>query len=181
MLVELFRVSEVWAAASGAEHHAAPITQLIFPLVNFLIFVYLIKRFAVPLIQGYLKSRREGLLSAVREADEGKNQAEAAVRDYRQRLARLTQEVRQIEDSLKADGEREKTKLLREAEELVTRIKEDARFLADQEIKVARQKIREEMAGMACANAAELLRRNLSGADHDRLVEEFVQGIGQVR
>jgi F-type H+-transporting ATPase subunit b len=181
MLVELFRASEVWAAASGAEHHAAPISQLIFPFLNFLIFVYLIKRFVVPLIKGHLKSRREGLLSAVREADEGKKRAEAAVRDYRERLARLNQEVRQIEDSLKTDGEREKTKLLREAEDLASKVKEDARFLAEQEVKVARQKIREEMAGNARANAAELLRRNLSAADQERLVEEFVQGIGQVR
>lgn len=181
MLVELVRASEAWAAASGAEHHAAPVSQLLFPFLNFLIFVYLIKRFVVPIIQNYLKSRREGLLGAVKEADEGKRRAEAAVRDYRERLARLNQEVRQIEESLKADGEREKTKLLRDAEELASKIKEDARFLADQEVKAARQGIREEMAGTARSNAEELLRRHLSGADHDRLIEEFVQGIGQAR
>lgn len=180
-LLALFSTAGAWASAAGAEHHAPSIHQLWFPLINFLIFVYLIKRFAVPIIQDYLKSRREGILTAVREADEGKKQAEATVRDYRERLARLSQEGKQIQDSLKDEGEREKTKLLREAEGLASKIKEDAQFLAEQEVKVVRQKIREEMADRARNVAAELVRRNLSSADQGRLVEEFVRGIGQTR
>ena len=168
-LLELFSLAEAWASAAGAEHHAPSIHQLWFPLINFLIFVYLIKRFAVPLIQDYLRSRREGILAAV------------TVRDYRERLVRLSQEVKQIEDSLKDEGAREKTKLLDEAQGLAAKIKEDARFLAEQEVKIARQKIREEMADRARASAAELVRRNLSSADQGRLVEEFVRGIGQTR
>lgn len=178
---ELFGVAQAWAAGAGAEPHAAPISQLLFPVLNFLIFVYLIKRFVVPLIQGYLKSRREGVLTAVREADEGKKQAETTVRDYRERLARLDAEVRGIQEALKAEGEREKNKLLREAEGLAAKIKEDTRFLAEQEIKVARQKIREEMAERARTTATELVRRNLSPADQGRLVDEFIQDIGQAK
>lgn len=180
-LLELFSVAEAWASAAGAEHHAPSIHQLWFPLINFLIFVYLIKRFAVPIIQDYLKSRRQGILTAVSEADEGKKRAEATVRDYRERLARLSQEVTQIQDSLKDEGEREKNKLLSEAEGLASKIKEDAQFLAEQEVKVARRQVRAEMADRAQSAAAELIRRNLSSADQGRLVEEFVRGIGQVR
>jgi F-type H+-transporting ATPase subunit b len=180
-LLELFQAAEAWASAAGAKHHAPSIHQLWFPLINFLIFVYLIKRFAVPIIQDYLKSRRQGILTVVKEASDAKTQAEALVRDYRERLVRLGQEVKQIQTSLKDDGEREKNKLLSEASGLASKIKEDAQFLAEQEVKVARQKIREEMADRARASAAELVRRNLSSADQGRLVEEFVQSIGQVR
>jgi len=36
----LFAVSELWASsAAGAEEHAASVTQLLFPSINFLIFL----------------------------------------------------------------------------------------------------------------------------------------------
>jgi len=64
---------------------------------------------------------------------------------------------------------------------LAAKIKEDAGFLADQEVKIARQKVREEMAARAEAAARELVRRNLSAADQGRLVEDFIQNIGPTR
>jgi len=181
-LLSLFTAAEVWAsAAGGAEHHTAPITQLIFPLLNFLIFAYLVKRFAIPLIQDYLRSRREGIVTSLREAAEGKKKAEAMVEDYRGRLAKLDHEVQSIQAALRAEGEREKTKLLREGELLAAKIKDDGRFLAEQEIKLARQRIREEMASRAEATARDLIRRYLSAADQRRLVEDFVRDIGHER
>jgi F0F1-type ATP synthase membrane subunit b/b' len=64
---------------------------------------------------------------------------------------------------------------------MAVKIKEDADFLADQEVKIARQRIREEMANQAEATARELVRRNLSAADQSRLVQDFIQSIGQTR
>jgi F0F1-type ATP synthase membrane subunit b/b' len=61
---------------------------------------------------------------------------------------------------------------------MALKIKEDANFLADQEVKIARQKMREEMANQAERAARELVQRNLSGADQSRLAAEFIQTIG---
>lgn len=180
-LFELFGLAQAWASAVEAEHRAPSINQILFPLANFLIFAYIIKRFALPLVRDFLKSRREEILATVKEANENKQRAEAMVQAYKGRLARLDQEVQSIQASLRADGEREKNKLLTEAEAAVAKIKEDARFLADQEVKVARQKIREDMANQAEAAAREIVQRNLSSADQRRLVEDFIQNIGQVR
>src|SRR5262245_48122724 len=71
--------------------------------------------------------------------------------------------------SLRAEGEKEKAKLLSDAQTLAAKIKEDAQFLADQEVRVARQKIREEMAGEAEARARELVQHHLSSTDQGRL------------
>jgi F0F1-type ATP synthase membrane subunit b/b' len=64
---------------------------------------------------------------------------------------------------------------------MAAKIKDDARILADQEVKMARQKIREEMAIQAEATARVLLERNLSVDDQNRLADEFIQSIGQAR
>jgi F-type H+-transporting ATPase subunit b len=173
--------AEAWASRAGAEHHAPSLTGIIFPLVNFLIFALIIYRYALPPVRSFFKSRREEVLTAIQDAAQSKQKAAAVVQEYQGRLARLDQEIHSIQASLRADGEREKTRLLREADGLAVKINEDARFLADQEVKIARRKIREEMANQAEANARELVKRHLSAGDQGRLVEDFIHNIGQIR
>lgn len=177
-LFELFSTTQAWASAAETEHHGPSINDLWFPLANFLIFAFIIIRYAFPLVRNFLRSRRDEVLTTVNQAAAKKQQAEAVVKDYQARLARLNQEVQSLRAALRDEGEREKAKLLRDAETLAAKIKEDARFLADQEVKVARHKIREEMASQAEATARELVQRNLSAADQSRLVEDFIRRIG---
>ena len=178
-LFDFLTVAQAWASAAEAEHHAPSINQIWFPLANFLIFVWILKRFALPLVRDFLRSRREEILTTVQASAESKRRAEAIVQDYKDRLAVLDQEVQSIQASLRAEGERQKTKLLEEAQALTKKILDDARFLADQELKMARQKIREEVASLAEAGARELVKRHMTPADQLRLAEEFLGGIGQ--
>ena len=180
-LLELFVATQAWASAAEAEHFAPSIGQIWFPLGNFLIFAFIIVHYALPPIRNFLRSRRDEVFAAIQEAAARKQQAEALVQNYRGRLARLDQEVQTIQASLQAEGEKEKTKLLSETKMLAGKIKEDARFLADQEIKAARQKVREEMALRAETTARELIQNHLSASDQSRLAEDFIQGIGRVR
>jgi F-type H+-transporting ATPase subunit b len=181
-LLAFLSLSELWAAPSAvAEKHAASITQLIFPLINFLIFVYLLKRFLMPFVKGHLRSRREEIAAAVKEADEARARAEALLRDYRRRLARLDEEGREIRDALSAEGERGKLKLIADAEELARRIKADADFLAEQEVKLARQQLMREIARLAREDAEKLVQGHLNPADQKRLVKEFLSGVGEAR
>lgn len=178
--IEFLGTAQAWASAAEAEHHAPSIHQIWFPLANFLIFAFVIVHYALPLVRDFLRSRREEVLATVREAAVKKQHAEAIVREYRERLARVEQEMASIVASLQAEGESEKSKLLSDAQALAVKIKEDARLLADQEVRMARQKVREEMANQAEARARELVQRHLSATDQGRLVEDFIQSIGQV-
>ena len=179
-LFAILFLSDLWAAPSpGIEEHAASVTQVIFPLINFLIFFYLIKRFLLPMIKDHLRTRREEIVAALGEADESKRNAELMIRDYRARLARMEEEARKLREMFCAEGEREKARLLREAEELAAKIRADADFLAEQELKLARQKVREEIARLAQAAAQKVIQDHLTPADQKRLVEEFLSGVGQ--
>lgn len=179
-MVELFVAAQAWAAPAG-EHHPSSIHDIWFPLANFLIFAYILKRFAVPVVADYVRSRRQEVLSAMARAAEGKERAQALLADYQRRLERVEDEARSIQVLLTADGERERSKLLAEAETMATKIKEDARFLAAQEVKLARQLIRQEIGEQAAAGARELILRHMSATDQARLVQQFISNIGQVR
>ena len=124
---ELFGVAQAWASAAEAEHHAPSIHQIWFPLGNFLIFAFIIVHYALPPVRNFLRSRYDEVLAAVRAAALRRQQAEAIVQDYMGRLARVEQELQSIAVSLRDEGEREKAKLLRDAQTLAAKIKEDAR------------------------------------------------------
>jgi F-type H+-transporting ATPase subunit b len=165
----------------AAEGHVASINQLFFPLINFLIFLYLLKRFLVPVIQDYLRSRRERLMSALEEAQGKKKSAEAALLNYRERLGKSAEEARALSETFRTDGERQKAKIISDAEEMARKITLDAQFQAEQEVKVARQRLRRELAGAARAEAEKLIRRHLEPGDQERLVEEFLSQLEGIR
>jgi F-type H+-transporting ATPase subunit b len=165
-----------WASpVIAAEGHGASASQLWLPLINFLIFGYLLKRFALPILRRYLSSRHRDIAAAIDEAAGAQRQAETNAREFRERIARMGEEATRLHLELRGVGETEKAKLLKEAENLAAKLRTDADLLAEQEIKAARQALREEIAGAAREAAAKRLRSHLQEADQKRLVEEFVR------
>jgi F-type H+-transporting ATPase subunit b len=181
VIYDFLFAAQAWASSAAGEHHGPSIHEIWFPLANFLIYAFILVRFALPAVLSFLRSRRQEVVAAIEDASAKRRQAEAFVQDYRARLAGLEKEIAAVSVSLRQDGELLKNKLLEEANVLAGKIKEDARLLADQEFNVARQKLLEEMADRAEAAARDLARRNLSAADQGRLVEEFMQSVGQAR
>jgi len=181
-VADFFSTAQAYAsAAAEAEHHTPSINDIWFPLINFLIYAFIIVKFALPLIRDFLKTRREEIVAKLAEASAKKQAAEALVRDYRSRLAGLGKEVQSLQAALREDGEREKSRLVSEAQTTAVKITQDANFLADQEVRSARQKLREDMADEAEATAQQLIERNISAADQSRLVDDFLRSVGQSR
>ena len=174
--VEAFFVP-VALAASGGEAHSSSIVELVFPLINFLIFAYLVKRFGIPPLVQYLKTRREKIVNAVSSAADAKSQAESYVQKYRELLGRLEEEEERIKTECRAEAEREKARMLAAAEETAAKLKADAAFLAEQEVKIARHQVRVWLADAAQAAAAKAVQDHLTPDDQTRLVDDFTQQI----
>jgi F-type H+-transporting ATPase subunit b len=179
LLVNLF--FSVPAFAMEAEEHAASATELIFPFLNFLIFLFLIYRFVVPMARDYFNKRRADIAAAVSEGEEAKRRGEALLADYRGRLARLGDELAAIRGALRADGDKEKAKLLADAADTAQRIKSDADLLADQEVRLARAELKRDIVARAGATAERLVRENLTPADQKRIVGEFLSEVEAAR
>lgn len=179
--LDLFMATNAWASSPGAEHHVPAIGEVVLPAINFIIYVAVLYYFALPAVRNLLRSRREEIVTTIAQASAKKQQAEALVNDYRAKIARVDQEVQSIQTARRADAEQEQAKMLSEAEAMAVKVREDARFLADREVSIAREMLREELASQAEAMARELVQRNISAADQGRLAQEFIQHIGQSR
>jgi F-type H+-transporting ATPase subunit b len=179
--LNLFIAANAWASAAGAEHHVPTIGEVILPAINFIMYAALIYHFALPMVRNLLRARRDEVVATIAQASTKKQQAEALVAEYRAKVARVDQEAQSIQASRRADAERERAKTLSEAEAMAVKVREDALFLADREVNIAREMLREELASQAEAMARELVQRNISPADQGRLAQDFIQNIGQAR
>ena len=76
-----------------------------------------------------------------------------------------------------AEGEAEKEKIIQKAEMVAARIKEMAALSIDQEIKRSTQELKKEVAEQATQMAEELIRKEITPTDQNKLVEEYLQKV----
>jgi F-type H+-transporting ATPase subunit b len=179
--LELFTAASAWASEAGAEHHTPSIGEVVLPAINFIIYAGVLYYFVLPLVRSFLRSRREQVIATINQASAKKQQAEAFVKEYRGKLAAVEQEAKSFTALVREEAERERAKSLTDAQAMAAKIRDDARFLGEREVSIAREQIREELANQAETIARELLQRNLSAADQGRLAQEFIRHLGQPR
>ena len=119
----------VRAAEEGGGHEAGnPWVSLFWKFVNFSILaggLYFALRKTVS--EG-LVSRQEAVRKALQEAREAKEAAEAKYREYKDKIARLEEEVRTIHDDFRAEGERQRDRIIREAQDQAAQVVLDRIF-----------------------------------------------------
>jgi F-type H+-transporting ATPase subunit b len=175
----------VWAVEEGSAGHGghaeggSPGLGLVFSVVNFLLFVFVLRKYALPVVRESLKRRRATIEQALNEGKKAKEEAEALRREYEQRLAGLAAEQERLRQQAVADAEREKQRILEEARKLAERARLDAQQTAQREVAEARRILRQEVAEQAVRLATELVRSHMAPSDQSRLVQDLVKEVRQ--
>ncbi|OGP94455.1 MAG: hypothetical protein A2V53_01400 [Deltaproteobacteria bacterium RBG_19FT_COMBO_56_10] len=146
-------------------------------IINFVILavgVYLVWTKA---ISGLLTRRGSEIKNAIEEARKAKDAADRNAAEYREKLAILDSRVAEIHNELKLEGEAEKARIIAESARSAESLKAQAKIAAEQEIKKARIEIREEAARLAVQLAEEILKKELSPADQERLVKGYLNNL----
>jgi F0F1-type ATP synthase membrane subunit b/b' len=125
-----------------------------------------------------LTARRASVAKEIEEAQKMRHEAEARAVKYQEKLRHLEVELGEMRDSLRASGEVERDRIVREAEEKATRMEKDARFLVDQELKQMRGELTRDAIELAVAAAEEMLRKRITSADQERLAEDYLSQLG---
>jgi F-type H+-transporting ATPase subunit b len=170
----------LWAVEEGHGGHAESGSQqltLIFSAVNLILFILVLRKYALPAVRGSLKKRRETVLQALNEGKKAREEAEALRREYEEKLSGLAAEQERLRQQALIDAEREKERILEEARKMAERARAEAQQIAQREVEEARRLLRQEVTAQAVRLAAEIVRSSLAANDQSRLVQEFVQGV----
>lgn len=146
-------------------------------LLNSAVLYWLLVRFAKKPIASALKARKTTLLRGMEEAAQMKQEAEARLADYEQKLQTVDQEIERVREDMRSAGQSERKRILAEAKEKRSRMERDAQLLISQEFKAARVGLLAEMSKNALRSAENTLRSKVTPADQARLAENYLAGI----
>ena len=160
-----------------AAHHAT-VGDLLWPALNFVIFVALLVRFLRAPAVEYFRARAVRLREALQAGTRARAEAEA----LRATLARDVENLPALRSQLRADlratAEREREALLALGRTAAERMRSDARLLAEHEFAAARAALRAEVIEEAVRQATALIRQAIRPEDQEQFVREFVAGAG---
>jgi F-type H+-transporting ATPase subunit b len=163
------------------EHHAEhipTIASLLWPVVNFGLFVGVLVRYLAGPLREFFRARTERLRDELAAGDHARRDAEA----LRAQLARDVAELPTARERLKADllstATRERDAMLAQGRQTAERIRRDAALLAEQEVASARRTLRDELVAAAIREATTLVRSATQPSDQERFVADFVVRAG---
>ena len=173
MIVTVLLCPALALAAEGAEEpgtwHA-----LLFYIVNFGLFVWIVKRYGGPQIVAFFKDRARNIRTNLSRADEALREARQLAGRAAALSAGLTAEKERIGAELASETAYQVKQLGTLGRESVARIKRDAVLGVAAAREAGQRRLRESLAAAAGGLAKELVRRDFQAADQTRLLANFV-------
>lgn len=153
--------------------------SLIAAFVNFGLLLAILFGVALKGINASLAERRATIAKDLEEAARLKAEAEKKHEEYKQRLAKLDEELAQIRGEMQKAGEAERDRIVAEAEKKAERLRKENEFLIEQRLKSLREDLTREAVVSAIDAAEKVLREKTNADDQQRLSRAYVAGISE--
>lgn len=171
----LYTASPVLAAEEGSHSGGS---DMLWRIVNFAILaIALFFTFRYLKVKDFFADRKKIIMSGLEEAKKAKEYAEKKAKEFELKFSSLDKRLEEIYQEIREEGEIEKKRIIEEAIKMAGRIQEQAMLAAEQEIKKAKEEIKGEIAKIAVEMAEEILRNEMTAADHERLIKEYLEKV----
>lgn len=164
------------ALAAGDAEGGSDLTLRVINLAILLVVLWIAARKP---IQAFFMGRRDEIVGEVEAAAKLRTEAEARYSGFQRQLANLDNELDEIRRGAHDRAQAEKQRILDDAGVAAERIRNDARAAVDQELRRARDELRKEASDLSIELAGGLLRNQVTDADRDRLIDEFIAEVEQ--
>ena len=174
-LTMLAGTADLWA--SGGEKGEFS-SAVIWQIIAFVLLIVILSRFAKKPLASFLSRRQAEVQSAIEQSARKKEEAEILLSEWQRKVNSLNQEVEELHQRIRAEGEAEQKKIVSRAKEEGERIRQQAGVITEQEVAKARAALKKEMVDLSVALAEKLLKEAIKPQDQERLIREY---IGKVR
>lgn len=175
----LFAGGVALAAGAGADR-SGDLLDLLYRFINFallVIILWVVLKKAN--IKGLFAARGEEIEKRLEALKTGKEEAERKYRDLEKQVREFEQSKKGILDQFRAEGLAEKQRIIAEAEARVKQILDQAQSTMVREVESAKDRLRQELLGLAAQKAEGILAKGMTEQDQDRLVDEFIERVGK--
>ena len=154
-----------------------PVT-LISQICNLFIQLFLVKKFFLDKIKAILDQRRAAADEQLTAAESAKAEAMQIKETYEQNMQEAKAQASEILDRAQKTATTRGEEIIRQANEEAAQLKQKAAADIALEKKKALNDAKDEISGVAMAIAEKVVERQLDSADHDKLINQFIDGLG---
>ncbi len=148
-------------------------------ICNLFLQMYLIKRFLFKPIRNILEKRKAAADAQILDATKAKEEAEAMKAEYEQNMKEAYDKASDILSTAQKSAAKQSEDIIREASVQAVAIKEKAEKDIALEKRKAVNEIKDEIGDMAMEIAGKVIEREISAKDHEKLIDEFIEKVGE--
>ena len=150
----------------------------LFILLNTLTIFFVAKKFLFGPVMQMIEDRQNEIDTMYTDADTAKAQAQQLRTEYEEKLAQAQQTGEKIVKEATARGQARQEDILRQANAEANAIRQKAEADIAQEKKKAINDAKDEISVIALAIAGKVVGRELNDSDQNRLVDQFIENLG---
>ena len=148
-----------------------------FHILNFVVLLLVLYFWALPRAREYMIKRHDHAKAELVEASRLKDEADAKLAEYKRLMAGLEAEVLQIREQFRADGERERARVVAEAEESAAKMRAAAEKQIRQETAKLRAELEHEVVLQVLASTEAKVRAQLNAATQRDMANDYIQAL----
>jgi F-type H+-transporting ATPase subunit b len=172
-----FSANDLWAAGGGGGIPGEVFWQIISFVLLLLLLISVLKN---P-IRAFLRKRQEEIKSSLEQSAKKEGESQKTFENWEKKLNSLSQEVADLHQKISQEGEVERQRIVERALEEGDRIRQQAKVVAEQEVKKARTALRREMVALSIELAEKLLKEATHPQDQERLVRDYIGKMREIR
>jgi len=129
-------------------------------------------------VRDFFKNRSLEIAKAIRESNEARERAVAALADMERKVKDLEAETGRLIEDARVRGEKDKQALIEEGKKMVSDIGAQVKQGVELEVQKARTALQAEASMLAVDLAEKSIRETIGPKDHERIVKEYIAKVG---
>ncbi|MBM7648363.1 F-type H+-transporting ATPase subunit b [Bacillus ectoiniformans] len=155
--------------------------DVLFQLIMFIVLLALIKKFAWGPLMGIMQERENHIAGEIEAAEKSRVEANKLLEETRAELKASRQEAQAMVENAKKLGEEQKNEIIVAARAEADRLKESAKMEIEQQKEQAMAALREQVASLSVLIASKVIEKELTAADQEKLINDYIQEAGEER
>ncbi|MGL5973357.1 MAG: F0F1 ATP synthase subunit B [Oscillospiraceae bacterium] len=152
---------------------------LLFTILNFLILLFFLNKFLFGPVNDMLDKRKNEIEGNLENAEQEKNAAYDLKSQYTEKIKEARNEAEEVVKTATLLAAGKSDSIIEEAKARAKKIEEKANLEIESQKRKAFDDIKSEISVMAIAMASKVIEKDMTEVDHDKLINQFIDGVGE--
>ncbi|MDQ0352712.1 F-type H+-transporting ATPase subunit b [Alkalibacillus filiformis] len=153
--------------------------DMIVQLVMFVILLALITKFAWRPLMNVMQEREQHVANEIDTAEKNRQESERLMKEAQDELKGTRTNAQKIIDDARQTAKSEEAEMIKAAKSEAERIKESARLEIEQEKERAVQALQEQVGTLSVQIASKVIEKELTVDEQEKLINEYLEKVGE--